>query len=357
MGEIIACANQKGGVGKTTTVVSLASYLALDGKRVLLVDMDPQGNATSGVGIDKDSADASVYDVLLGDAAPADAVQATAVQGLDVLPSNRSLAGAEVELVPSAARERRLKRVLDGVEDTYDFVLLDCPPSLGLLTVNALTAADSVLIPLQCEYYALEGLGQLMATIDLIREHLNPRLAMKGVVLTMHDGRTSLSADVTAEVRRHLGTQVFEAVVPRSVRLAEAPSYGQPIAEYSPGSRGALAYQAIAAELLARSGLQPGESLRSAREPIPGTTQRPRRGGELTMALEPRKSSGLGRGLASLIPTALPGVSADTGGARDAPSGPTPNSRGERSTRMSCAAGGLDRHARHPAAGRGRGGR
>jgi len=266
VGEIIACANQKGGVGKTTTVVSLASYLALDSRRVLLVDMDPQGNATSGVGIDKDAVELSVYDVLLGEQDPRQAVQPTRIDGLDVLPSNRGLAGAEVELVPSAGRERRLKRALDGLGDTYEFVLLDCPPSLGLLTVNALTAANSVLIPLQCEYYALEGLGQLMATIDLIRAHLNPDLAMKGVILTMHDGRTSLSADVTIEVRRHLGEQVFEVVVPRSVRLAEAPSYGEPIATFSPVSRGALAYQAIAAELLDRSGLQPGDSLREARE-------------------------------------------------------------------------------------------
>lgn len=266
MGEVIACANQKGGVGKTTTVVSLASYLALDGQRVLLVDLDPQGNATSGLGIDRATLSSSVYDVLLSDAPPSDVVQDTGVEGLFVLPSDRSLAGAEVELVPNAGRERRLKRVLGGVGDQYDYILLDCPPSLGLLTVNGLTAADSVLIPLQCEYYALEGLGQLMATIDLIREHLNPLLTMKGVVLTMHDGRTSLSADVTAEVRRHLGDQVFEAVVPRSVRLAEAPSYGQPISQHSPNSRGALAYQAIAAELLQRSGVRPGEALLAARD-------------------------------------------------------------------------------------------
>ena len=265
MGEVIACANQKGGVGKTTTVVSLASYLALDGQRVLLVDLDPQGNATSGLGIDRTSLAASVYDLLLSDVSIDDVVETTSVEGLFVLPSDRSLAGAEVELVSSSGRERRLKHVLDGVGDTYDFVLLDCPPSLGLLTVNGLTAADSVLIPLQCEYYALEGLGQLMATIDLIREHLNPRLSTKGVVLTMHDGRTSLSADVTTEVRRHLGDQVFEALVPRSVRLAEAPSYGRPIAQYSPNSRGALAYQAITAELLERSGIRPGQDLREAR--------------------------------------------------------------------------------------------
>jgi chromosome partitioning protein len=265
MGEVIACANQKGGVGKTTTVVSLASYLAMDGRRVLLVDMDPQGNATSGAGIDKDTVDASVYDILLGETDVADVLVPTTIENLSVLPSNRGLAGAEVELVPNPGRERRLKRALAAVGDRFDFIMLDCPPSLGLLTVNALTAADSVLIPLQCEYYALEGLSQLMATIDLIRDHLNPALTLKGVVLTMHDGRTSLSADVTNEVRRHLGSQVFDAVVPRSVRLAEAPSYGQPIAEYSPNSRGALAYQAITAELLARSGQQPGDALREAK--------------------------------------------------------------------------------------------
>ena len=266
MGEVIACANQKGGVGKTTSVVSLASYLALDGHRVLLVDLDPQGNATSGLGIDRAALEDSVYDVLLSDVAVHDAVQPTSIDGLSVLPSDRSLAGAEVELVPSSGRERRLRHVLDGADERYDFILLDCPPSLGLLTVNGLTAADSVLIPLQCEYYALEGLGQLMATIDLIREHLNPRLTVKGVILTMHDGRTSLSADVTNEVRQHLGDQVFATVVPRSVRLAEAPSYGQPIANHSPNSMGALAYQAATSELLERSGMRPGPVLQAARD-------------------------------------------------------------------------------------------
>ena len=264
MSEVIACANQKGGVGKTTTVVSVASYLAIEGLRVLLVDMDPQGNATSGLGIDKDAIEVSVYDILLGDLGAAAAVLGTSIEGLAILPSNRSLAGAEVELVPNSGRERRLKRVLDEMRDEYDFILVDCPPSLGLLTVNALTAADSVLIPLQCEYYALEGLSQLLATIDLIRGHLNPSVSLKGVVLTMHDGRTSLSADVSAEVRRHLGDQVFEAVVPRSVRLAEAPSYGQPIARYSPSSRGARAYQALTAELLERSGRSPSRALSEA---------------------------------------------------------------------------------------------
>ncbi|MGD8486548.1 MAG: AAA family ATPase [Chloroflexota bacterium] len=266
MGEIIACANQKGGVGKTTTVVSLAAYLALDGRRVLLVDLDPQGNATSGLGIDRTTLEASVYDVLLTEMPLTRVLRSSSLDGLSILPSDRSLAGAEVELVPNTGRERRLRRALDGVGDEFDFILLDCPPSLGLLTVNGLTAADAVLIPLQCEYYALEGLGQLMATIALIREHLNPRLETKGVILTMHDGRTSLSADVAAEVRRHLGDQVFRAVVPRSVRLAEAPSYGQPIAQYSPHSRGALAYQTIAAELLERTGLHPGDELRVAQD-------------------------------------------------------------------------------------------
>jgi chromosome partitioning protein len=275
VGEIIACANQKGGVGKTTTVVSVAAYLALDGHRVLLVDLDPQGNATSGLGIDRAALETSLYDVLLSGASIPEAVLPTPVDGLSVLPSDRSLAGAEVELVPSPGRERRLRRALEPAHEDYGFILLDCPPSLGLLTVNGLTAADSVLIPLQCEYYALEGLGQLMATVDLIREHLNPDLTMRGVVLTMHDGRTSLSADVTAEVRNHLGPQVFEAVVPRSVRLAEAPSYGVPIAHYSPSSRGAIAYQAITAELLTRSGHKPSQHLleASTRYELPRSAQ------------------------------------------------------------------------------------
>jgi chromosome partitioning protein len=264
VGEIIACANQKGGVGKTTTVLSLASYLAMDGLRLLIVDMDPQGNATSGMGIDREGLRSSVYDVLLREVDPGDALVSTTVPGLSLLPSDRSLAGAEVELVRVPGRERRLKQELAKLVDDYDVVFLDCPPSLGLLTVNSLTAAQSVLIPLQCEYYALEGLGQLLATIDLVRDHLNPHLALKGVILTMHDARTSLASDVTAEVRRHLGTQVFEAVIPRSVRLAEAPSYGKPIALYSPASRGALAYQAVSVELLRRMDRKPGAGLREA---------------------------------------------------------------------------------------------
>ncbi len=254
MGEIIACANQKGGVGKTTTVVSLASYLALDGQRVLVVDLDPQGNATSGVGLDRQRIDRSVYDALVGGTGTTDLIQPTLVDGFSIIPSSRDLAGVEVELVPLPGRERRLAAVLSSVAEEYDYVLLDCPPSLGLLTINALTAADSVLVPIQCEYYALEALDQLMSTIDLVREHLNTHLRLKGVVLTMFDARTTLAADVSAEVRRHLGDRVFNSVIPRSVRLAEAPSYGRPISLYSPSSRGAQAYSDLAAEILRRDG-------------------------------------------------------------------------------------------------------
>jgi chromosome partitioning protein len=253
-GQTIACANQKGGVGKTTTVVNVAAYLALAGDRVLIVDLDPQGNATSGLGIDRSAAQRSVYDAVVEDAALDELVVATSIDGLSLVPSSMSLAGAEVELTPLAQRERRLAHLLAPTVPSYDYVLLDCPPSLGLLTVNALTAADSVLIPIQCEYYALEGLTQLIATINLVRDHLNPDLAIKGVVLTMYDGRTNLSADVAAEVRHHLGEAVFDAVIPRSVRLAEAPSYGRPIVDHDPTSRGALAYRELAQELRRRDG-------------------------------------------------------------------------------------------------------
>ena len=254
MGQTIACANQKGGVGKTTTVVNLGSYLALAGERVLVVDLDPQGNATSGLGLDRTTIERSVYDAVIDGAHIAGLTIAGPLEGLDVVPSAVALAGAEIELAPVEGRERRLARLLAAIADDYDYVLVDCPPSLGLLTVNALTAADSVLIPLQCEYYALEGLTQLLATLDLVRDHLNPSLAVKGVVLTMFDGRTKLSADVAAEVRSHLGHQVFDTVIPRSVRLSEAPSHGQPISCYSPDSTGALAYAALAEELRMRDG-------------------------------------------------------------------------------------------------------
>jgi chromosome partitioning protein len=254
VGEIIACTNQKGGVGKTTTVVNLASYVARSGRRVLVVDLDPQGNATSGLGLASVPVERSVHPVLVDGGDAHERIVPAAIEGLSIIPSSRDLAGAEVELVPVPARERQLARALRPLTDSYDSILLDCPPSLGLLTVNALTAADSVLIPIQCEYYALEGLGQLLSTIDLVRAHLNPSLTIKGVVLTMYDARTTLSADVSAEVRRHLPGQVFRTVIPRSIRLAEAPSFGRPISEHAPGSRGAQAYHDLATELLERDG-------------------------------------------------------------------------------------------------------
>ncbi len=254
VGQTIACANQKGGVGKTTTVVNVAAYLAADGARVLVVDLDPQGNATSGLGSARAATGRSVYDALVGDV-PLDELRVATAAGLDLVPSSIALAGAEVELADVPQRERRLARILPTVAAEYDIVFVDCPPSLGLLTVNALTAADAVLVPLQCEYYALEGLSQLLATIHLVRDHLNPRLAVNGIVLTMYDARTNLAAEVAAEARQHLDGAVYDTVVPRSVRLAEAPSHGRPIAQYAPDSRGAAAYRALATELRGRAGL------------------------------------------------------------------------------------------------------
>jgi chromosome partitioning protein len=252
VGQTIACANQKGGVGKTTTVVNLATYLALDGQRVLVIDLDSQGNTTSGLGIDKSRLERSIYDAVIDAVDLAELTLPTAVDGLWIVPATVALAGAEVELAPLAQRERRLKRLIAPIADRYDFIFLDCPPSLGLLTVNALTAATSVLIPIQCEYYALEGLTQLIATINLVRDNLNPGLVIQGVVLTMVDPRTNLSNEVSAEVRRHLGDAVYEVVIPRNVRLSEAPSYGLPIALYRSDSKGAEAYEALAREFLAR---------------------------------------------------------------------------------------------------------
>jgi chromosome partitioning protein len=250
--RVTACTNQKGGVGKTTTVVNLAAYLALSGTSTLVIDLDPQGNATSGLGIDRRAIDRSVYEALLDRVPVGELAVGTSIDGLDIVPSAQALSGAEVELVGVAARERRLAASLGGLDGPYERILIDCPPSLGLLTINALTAADGVLIPIQTEYYALEGLSQLVNTIRLVRQDLNPRLEIEGVVLTMYDSRTRLSAQVAAEVRRHMNGRVYHTVVPRSVRLSEAPSHGLPIALYDPSSRGAVAYNELAGEVVAR---------------------------------------------------------------------------------------------------------
>jgi len=254
MGRVLALANQKGGVGKTTTAVNLGAYLAAAGKRVLLVDLDPQANATSSLGIDRKNLPASTYDVLLGGLPTEQAIVVTKQVRLDLVPSAPALAGAEVELVSLMAREQRLGRTLESILDRYDYVFVDCPPSLGLLTVNALTAArHGVLIPVQCEYLALEGLGQLLRTVYMVRDNLNPALAIAGVVLTMFDARTNLSRQVVDEVRRFFPAYVFRTIVPRSIRLGEAPSYGETILHYAPDTPGALAYQALAAEFMERN--------------------------------------------------------------------------------------------------------
>ena len=249
MGKILSVANQKGGVGKTTTTVNLSTILAKRGKKVLLIDTDPQGNATSGLGIEKES-DLSTYDLLITDVAAEDIIQETGIKNLYISPSNMNLAGAEVQLVSMMSREQRMKEKLDVIKDKFDFILIDCPPSLGLITLNAFTASDSVLIPVQCEYYALEGLGQLLNTVELVRKHLNKNLYVEGAILTMYDIRTNLANQVVREVKRFFQNKVYKTVIPRNVKVSEAPSYGMPITIYDPKSKGARSYEKFAKEFL-----------------------------------------------------------------------------------------------------------
>ncbi|MCU9593864.1 AAA family ATPase [Caldibacillus thermolactis] len=250
MSKVIAIANQKGGVGKTTSSINLAACLAYIGKKVLLVDTDPQGNATSGIGVEKADVSKCIYNILIDDEEPTNVILSSAVENLFCIPATIQLAGAEIELVPTISREIRLKHAIDQVRDQYDFVIIDCPPSLGLLTLNALTAADSVIIPVQCEYYALEGLSQLLNTVRLVQKHLNTELTIEGVLLTMLDARTNLGIQVIEEVKKYFQDKVFNTIIPRNIRLSEAPSYGKPIIIYDPRSRGAEVYLELAKEVV-----------------------------------------------------------------------------------------------------------
>lgn len=253
MAKIIAVANQKGGVGKTTTAVNLSACLAAKNKKVLLIDIDPQGNSTSGLGIDKNTVGLSIYDVIINETNIEDTLVKTKLENLVLCPSNINLAGAEVELVSVISRETRLKTALENIRNDFDYIMIDCPPSLGLLTINSLTAADTILVPIQCEYYALEGLSQLMNTVKLVQKHLNRNLNVEGVVLTMFDARTNLSIQVVDEVKKYFGNKVYRTIIPRNVRLSEAPSYGLPIILYDPKSKGAECYMDLAEEVIESS--------------------------------------------------------------------------------------------------------
>ena len=250
MGKIIAVANQKGGVGKTTSCVNLAAYVANAGNKVLLIDIDPQGNACSSLGVEPSKDDKTVYEVLLGECGAKDAIYPSVLKGLDVMPSTVDLSGAEVDLVYMDNREKMLKEALANIKSAYDYIFIDCPPTLGLLTVNALTTTDTIIIPIQCEYFALVGLGQLMNTIRLIKKHLNPEIEIEGVLLTMKDNRSNLVSQVSEEIKKYFGTKVYETFIPRNVRLAESPSHGKPIILYDNKSKGAFAYKALSEEVL-----------------------------------------------------------------------------------------------------------
>lgn len=295
-------ANQKGGVAKTTTSVNLGAALALRGHRILVVDIDPQSNATTGLGLDHRLLELSTYDLLLGEIPFADIVQPTAIEGLDCIPSSLDLAGAEVELVGSIARERKLAEALESVGERYDLIFIDCPPSLGLLTVNALAAAQDLIVPVQCEYYALEGLGQLLGNAERVRKALNPGLRISGFLLTMYDARTKLSSQVADEVRSHFGDLVFGTVIPRSVRLSEAPSFGEPVLTLDPSSRGSIAYKLLAAEVEARYRLDD----RTPPPPPPAGTEPPAPPVQVEVPPPPAPGpSGRGYGVPTPIPSGL----------------------------------------------------
>lgn len=253
MGKIIAIANQKGGVGKTTTAINLSACLAEKGKKVLVIDTDPQGNCTSGFGIDKNELENTIYELILGDCTIGDCIIRDVIENVSIVPSNVNLAAAEIELIGVDKKEFILKKEVDYIRDEFDFIIIDCPPSLNMLTINSMTTADSVLVPIQCEYYALEGLSQLIHTVNLVKERLNPSLTMEGVVFTMYDSRTNLSTQVVENVKANLKQRVYNTLIPRNIRLAEAPSYGEPISKYDPKSAGAEAYRMLADELIQNS--------------------------------------------------------------------------------------------------------